>query len=458
MSVPRVFLVPTHRTGLANALAAALSEILVSQGVRARYHHVGTLSAAAAWDRWEGAAFLDPALYDENSLLALYDVATRGASLSLLSSSRGILDSGNGSTWLPSEVALALDCPLILVLDCRGWGTGIGALVAGMQGQLKGLNVAGAILTGVEDRDHYETLRVTLLHEGVEVVGCLYQGDGPGWDSLAPGPWQLPLDSTVIESVSRQLDLEGIQQIAGQRGFLSPPTRLSDHGADGPLVVVAGGKGFTPWSRDSIEVLRSCGAQIRRLDLMEDEALPEDAAGLVLAGTAWPAGLSDISHNRPLMDDLCGRIRGGLPTIAMGSGMLLLLSRLQDSLGRTIELTNVLPAEGEVLWDLDEATYVEVTAEADNLLLNRGESVTGWVVTEAEIQYPEIAWESPLTLRSVDSTDSQPDGAGSSSLLCTRALIHLCSNPEMGRRFVSRCALHAAKRGGQDMREIAPAS
>ena len=71
-------------------------------------------------------------------------------------------------------------------------------------------------------------------------------------------------------------------------------------------------------------------------------------------------------------------------------------------MGRTIDLTNVLPAEGEVLWDLDEATYVEVTAEADNLLLNRGETVTGWVGTERRIQYPEIAWQPPLTLRSVE--------------------------------------------------------
>ncbi|HLA80337.1 MAG TPA: hypothetical protein VJP78_01720, partial [Thermoleophilia bacterium] len=97
MSVPRVLLVPTHRTGVANALAAAMAEIMTAQGQRVRYHHLGPLTPTSSWDRWEGASFLDPALYDNETMLALYDVATRGATLSLLSASRGIIDNVPGA-------------------------------------------------------------------------------------------------------------------------------------------------------------------------------------------------------------------------------------------------------------------------------------------------------------------------------------------------------------------------
>jgi len=445
MSVPRVLLVPTHHTGLANAVAAAAAEIATAQGRRVRYHHLGPLSPVSSWDRWEGAAFLDPALYSEEALLGLYDVATRGAHLSLLSSSRGVLDRRDGAGWLPADVARLLDCPIVVVLDCRGWGTGIRALVAGLKSHLDGLNLAGAVLSGVADRDHCELLRNVLGDENVPVVGCLFEGDGPGWDEAPPGAWGLPLDTTLLEAVSRQVDIGGLEGLAGQRGFLSSQNWLIDRGADGPLVVVAGGKGFTPWSRDSVEVLRSAGAQVRRLDLLEDDVLPRETAGLVLAGTVWPANLPDIAMNQSLLRDLRGRISEGLPTLALGGGSLILLSKIQDSLGRTVELADVLPAEGEILWDLEDPVYVEMTAERDGLLLTQGETVTGWVVTDVEVFNPNVGWDPPLTVRSTGALGGQAEGAGTGSLMCSRAFVHLAAKPDMAPRFVGECAAYAAR-------------
>ena len=371
MSVPRVLLVPTHRTGLANAVAAAVAELATAQGSRVRYHHLGPLSPVSSWDRWEGTAFLDPALYDSEQLFGLYDVATRGADLSLLSSNVGVLDRREGVDWLPADIAHLLDCPVVVVFDCRGWGSGVRVVVEGLKSLLVGLNLAGAVLSGIASSEHCDLMKAVFAEEDLRVVGCLFEGDGPGWESVPPGAWSQPLEPDFLEAVSRQVDIGGMVKLAHQRGFLSPQNWLVDRGGEGPLIAVAGGRGFSPWSRDSIEVLRSAGGEIRRVDLMEDAALPEEAAGVVLAGTAWPAHLLDISLNQPLLRDLRRRISEGLPTVALGGGMLLLLSRLQDFLGRTVELADVIPAEGEILWEMDEPGYVEITAERDNLLLSK---------------------------------------------------------------------------------------
>ena len=444
MSVPRVLLVPTHRTGLANALAAAAAEIVTAQGRRTRYHHLGPMSPVSSWDRWGGSAFVDPGLYSEEALLGLYDVATRGAHLSLLSSSRGVIDAREGVGWIPSDVARLLDCPLVVVMDCRGWGTGISALVHGLKSQLAGLNLAGAVLSGVADRDHRELLRNVLAAEQVPVVGCLFEGDGPGWDTAPPGAWGLPLDTTLLEAVSRQIDIDGLEALAGQRGFLSSQSWLIDRGADGPLILVAGGKGFTPWSRDCIEVLRAAGAQVRRLDLIEDDALPVETTGLVLAGTLWPADLPEISMNRRLLSDMSVRIDQGLPTVALGGGMLLLLTKIQDSLGRTVELAGVLPGEGEILWDLEDPAYVHVTAEQDNLLLARGQTATGWVVTDVEAPSPGGGRDAPFAVRGAGMSGGLAEGMGTDSLLCSRVFLHLAAAPEMASRLVRRCAAYGA--------------
>lgn len=446
MSIPRLLLAPTHRTGLANAVAGALAEIVTAHGRKVRYHHLGPLTPAACWDRWEGTAFLDPELYEEDSLLRLYDVATRSAQFSLLSASHGVLDRPEGAGWRPADVARMLDCPVVLVLDCRKWGAGIQALVAGLKAQLTSLNLAGAVLSGVAGRDHYEVLRDALAPEAVPVVGCLYEGDGPGWETPAPGAWGLPLDQALLEAVERQVDISALLELAGQRGFLSSQNLLTDRGSEGPLVMVAGGAGFTPWSRDSIEVLRAAGARIRRLDLVEDEVLPAEAAGLVLAGTVWPSSLIDIAMNQSLLLDMRTRIATGLPTLALGGGFLVLLNTVQDSLGRTVELAGVLPGEGEILWDLEDPAYVEVTAERENPLLEKGQKAKGWVLTDVEVLDPAPTWDPPLVLRGAGASGEQREGAGTRSLLCSRALIHLSGAPGLGGRFVQECAVYASGR------------
>jgi len=447
MSIPRLLLAPTHRTGLANALAAALAEVLTAQGQRVRYHHAGPLGPVAAWDRWEGAVFLDPALCSERTLLALYEAATRGADLSLLSSTVGLLDRQEGAWWVPADLARLLDCPVVAVLDCRDWGTGVRILASGLKAHTTGLDLAGVVLAGVADREHFLLLRRVLGEEGLKVVGCLFEGDGPGWNDSAPGAWGLPLDPALLEAVSRQVNVEGLVALAGRRGFLPAQGRLNDRSAGGPLVMVAAGKGFTPWSRDSVEVLRAAGARVQRLDLLEDEELPEETAGLILAGTLWPEAVSDVALNRSLLSSIRRAVEEGLPTLALGGGMLLLLQRVQDTLGRTSEMAGLLSAEAEIVSDLEDTTYVEVVSDRENLLLARGEEVTGWLLSEVELSGMGTDWDPLFVSRSAGATEGYPEGIGNETLVCSRLFLHLASTPEMAERFVEKCRACAARRG-----------
>jgi cobyrinic acid a,c-diamide synthase len=440
VSAPRILLAPTHRTGLAGFLAAGIVEIVGAGRRHARFHHLGAVTPAAAWDRWEGSSFLDPALYDAETLAALYERAVRGADLSVLTTSHGAIDDVPPGSWSPAGVARALDCPLALVLDCRGWDSGISALVKGFQDRLSGVNLAGLVLTGVRDLDHRGVLRRALAEASAPVVGCVYQGDGPGWDTPAPGPWGLPLSPDLIETVHRHVDAAGLETLAGQRGFLAGGTSPPERRDTGPLVAVAAGRGFTAWSRDSIDALRAAGARVRRLDLAADEALPEGTAGLVVAGHLWQEALPELAGNFSLMREMRVSVAEGLPTLALGGGMLYFLRRLQDPLGRTHELAGVLSADGELLGDLDEPTYLSVRAERDTLLLGNGETVTGWVAADAEIMEAPVSRGFPLSVGGEGWPARQLEGAATSTLLCSRVLVHLASCPTGTRRFVAACA------------------
>jgi cobyrinic acid a,c-diamide synthase len=337
------------------------------------------------------------------------------------------------------DISRLLDCAVVVVMDCRGWSTGIKALVSGLKTHMGSANFAGAILSGVADREHCDLLRKVFAADGIPVAGCLLEEEGVGWDATPPGAWGLPLTPAFLETISRQVDVDGLVSLAGQRGFLAAPNWLSDRGAEGPVVAVAGGTGFTPWSRDSVEVLRAAGAQVRRLDLVEDTELPPDTAGLVLAGTLWPEAIPDIAMNTGLLGEMRRRVGDGLPTLALGGGMLVLLERVQDTLGRTSELAGVIPSQAEILWDLESPAYVEVHSERDNMLLAKGERRTGWVLTETDLSGVGEGWDSPLRLQSSESALETREGVGTASLLCSPVMLHLAAGGEMAHRFVGRC-------------------
>ena len=456
MSVPRVMLAPSHRTGLAGAVAAAVAEIIGRRERQVRYHHLGASGPAEACDRWGGSSFLDPSLYDRETLLHMYELTTRGADVSLLASTRGLFDDREGAPWTPADVALTLDSPIVLVLDCRGWGPGLTALVAGFNEQRRDLQLSGVLLTGVADRAHREELRAALGRTNVPVVGCLYAADaeavGLTWEGRAPGAWGVPLGDDLLEVVFQQIDVPGLETLAGQRGFLprSGGPRKNSHAdepGDAPLVLVAAGRGFTPWSRDGVEVLRAAGARIRRLDLIDDDTLPEEAAGLVVAGHVWPDALGELAQNYGLMRHLRVRVADGLPTLALGGGVLYFLKRLQDASGRSHELAGILPGSGEVIGDLGEVGYLEVRAERDSVLLRAGETVTGWVADDAEIHESPVSRNFPLSVRAPGWAERQSEGAASVDFLCSRVLVHLASQPLAAARFVTACARFAKQEG-----------
>jgi len=393
----------------------------------------------SSWDRWEGAVFIDPGLISKEDAISLYEVAVRHADISLLSSTRGLLDRTEGVDWVPADLADLLDCPVVVVLDCRGWGSGIRLITRGIKAQMRSVNVAGVILSGVTDLEHLESLKKVMAEEGLRVAGCLFVDAWPEWDSGPPGPWGRPLNAELLESVAKQVDVDGLVSLAGERGFLSTHSRLSDRSSEGPVVMVAGAGGFTPWSRDSVELLRSSGAQVKLLDLLRDPGLAPEASGLVIAGTLWPGAAQDISLNTPLLRDIAERVRGGMPTIALGAGMLVMLTALQDTLGRTAELAGIIPAEGEILWDLEEPAYVEVSATRDSVLLERGDKVLGWVTSEVELNKASEDWEAPAVVRGAGASEERRESYGGGTLFCCPALIHLGGRRGAAGRFVRRC-------------------
>ena len=82
----------------------------------------------------------------------------------------------------------------------------------------------------------------------------------------------------------------------------------------------------------------------------------------------------------------------------------------------------------------------------DNLLLAKGERATGWVLSEVELASTLQGWDSPLALRGAGATHQRREGAGTDSLLCSLAMLHLAAGRELAPRFVRHCEAYAERR------------
>jgi len=447
LSVPRLLFVPTHKTGLAYAVASLLAEIAARGRVPVRLHHLGALGSAAVWDRWGGSGFIDPGLYGMKAAGDLYVKSMAEAQLSLLSASVGLYDDGPSGSWTPALVARKLDAPVVLLLDVRGWGRTLEHVLNGVRAAAEEINIAGVIFCGARDGAHVESIRRLVCGPNLPLVGALMDRDALTWDSPAPGVANVPPFGDVTEMVAlmeQRLDLDLVEQLAGQRGYLPDGGTVRD--SEGPLVMVASCRGFTPWSRDAIDMLRSAGASVRRLDLAEDRELPHDTAGVIIAGHLWQDALPHLADNYSLMRDLRVHVEDGLPLLALGGGMTYLLRRVQDSYGRAHELAGVIPAGAEIISDLEEAEFLEVKAEKENPLLEQGELVRGWVVQDVELAGSPVSRDFALTLKQPEWGAPLGEGASTPQLLCSRVLIHPAACRSGVGRFVAACRAYASER------------
>jgi cobyrinic acid a,c-diamide synthase len=324
---------------------------------------------------------LDPRLVDDAVAGELYDTWASDSDLTVVVAVEPALDRWEGVKGSrPVDVAVALDAPLVLVVDARERGATAAAAACGTRVLSGGVEFAGAIVVGGDDQGQASDLR-RLLEETARlpVLGWVppqlseqfarqYGGGQGGLRQIGRQPVKGGETSLCREAASF-LDREGLEAAAARRGYLpARPRRLLAPlpVADGLTLAVAWGPPLEPFALDAVDLFKAMGLTLEPLHVGRDATLPAGAAGLFLAGLLDEEQLPAFSGNDALKSELASAIAGGLPVLALGGGALLLLQRLADSRGRSHELAGVLPAEAELLEWYERPRYVHATAAREN--------------------------------------------------------------------------------------------
>ena len=398
---------------------------------------------------------LDPRLVGDAVAGELYDAWSVDADLTVVVAVEPALDRWEGVKGSrPVDVAAALDAPLVLVIDARERGATAAAAACGARLLAGSLEFAGAIVVGGDDQGPDSELR-RILEESARlpVLGWLppqlgeqFARQYAGQDHLrqiGPPPvkgWE----AALCREASGYLDRQGLEEAAARRGFLpARPRRLLTPlpAATGLTLAVAWGPPLEPFALEAIDLFKAMGLGLEPLHIGRDETLPEGAAGLFLAGLLDEEELAVFAANDALKASLAGAIAGGLPTLALGGGALLLLRRLADSRGRTHELAGVLPAEAELLEWYERPRYVRAAAARENPYAE-GEA-TLYELFDLEfltLQQEAFAW------RVGDAgQEGQVEGFVHERCLATTLVPSLPAAPDLAAAFVAAMRLAAPR-------------
>jgi cobyrinic acid a,c-diamide synthase len=234
---------------------------------------------------------LDPVLVGEDLIGPLYRHGSAGADIAVVEGVMGLFDGRIGEqarvSGSTAHVAALLGAPVVLVVDARGQGQSIAALLHGFSTFDPRTRIAGVVLNRVGSTRHEAVLRQACEHAGVPVLGAI-----PRTDQLSVPSRHLGLVTAVeygqlagravdamTELVSRHVDLAAVTSMAASSVDAAPwdpEAAIGEPVADGVTVALAAGKAFSFGYAEHVELLAASGADVAEFDPLT-EPLPAAA-------------------------------------------------------------------------------------------------------------------------------------------------------------------------------------
>ena len=314
---------------------------------------------------------LDPFFCGGNLLRSL--LAENGGSLCAAEGVMGYYD-GTGPEGENSTFAAAREtgCPVVLVVNGRGASLSLLAVLEGFLRFSPDSGIRGVLFTGVTAMTYAQLKKWTEARFGGEiaVVGyiprlpedCLLTSRHLGL--VTPGEvadLAEKLDKTA-DLCAETVDLDALLALAESAPALEyDPPRIPRMR---PVrIAMAWDGAFCFYYRDTLRLLEKMGAEIVPFSPLADEAVPDDADGLLLGGGYPELHAQTLERNERARESVRRAVSSGMPTIAECGGF--------QYLGETLaghRMCGVLPHESENTGRLVRFGYCTLTAASDGLL------------------------------------------------------------------------------------------
>lgn len=284
----------------------------------------------------------------------------------------GISTTTEASTY---DVAKKTQTPVILVMNTKGMCASAGAVMKGFKDFMPNSNIKGVIFNRLNP-SMYPYMSNIACENGLIPLGFL-----PQCDSLSIPSRNLGLYTDISNNklskifdelsnlAAENLDLDSILNLAETAPSLSETNNYFQKKTSAKLAL-SKDEAFCFIYEENIDLLKSLGFEIEFFSPLHDSQLPNNYDALWICGGYPEAYSKELSTNKKMLSSLKSAIQHRMPTIAECGGFMYLHRKMDGH-----DMVGVIDAESSETKRLQRFGYINLTAEHDNLLCKKGESI-----------------------------------------------------------------------------------
>lgn len=295
---------------------------------------------------------LDPWAMRDATLAGLAGALGRDAEFILCEGVMGLFDGASGGGGSTADLAARTGWPVILVVDAKGQGASVAALVEGFAGHRADIRVAGVLCNRVGGAGHARLLREAMAaaRPRIPLLGCVPADDRLALPSRHLGLVQASEHGTLESFLDAAADIVADHVDLAALRAQARPSFLPDDAAMprpvaplGQRIAVARDAAFRFCYPAVLRGWRDAGAEILPFSPLAGEA-PDSAADAVYLPGGYPelhAGC--LSGSGSFLDGLRRAASGGAAVYGECGGYMVLGDGLVDADGGRHAMAGLLP-------------------------------------------------------------------------------------------------------------------
>ncbi|MBJ26050.1 MAG: cobyrinic acid a,c-diamide synthase [Alphaproteobacteria bacterium] len=334
-----------------------------------------------------------------NSLISyIFKKTTSNKDFVLIEGVMGLFDgapNGKGST---ADIASILGLPVLLVIDCKGMGASIAAVVKGFSSFRNDISISGVILNRVNSLKHEKILRKSLKTLDIQILGAIPQDNQINLPSRYLGLIQAHEHKDLEERVERiadlvetYSDLESIKKIASNisidkySNFHPPPIPPI-----GQRISIAYDEAYSFIYHSIIEKWHQAGAEISFFSPLNGESINANADAIYLPGGYPELYVGKIIANKRFLRDLkVASTKSNITIYGECGGYLTLGKFIVDKDGNSHEMAGIFPIEASFYEKKLHLGYREAVICKNNPLGKKGTVYRGHEFHYANLKVPK---------------------------------------------------------------------
>lgn len=326
---------------------------------------------------------LDPYLMSHQTISASFSRQSFGADFAIVEGNRGLFDGVNAEGgFSTAELAVSLDLPILLVVNCSKTTRTVAAMVLGCKQLDPRIRIVGVILNQIATPRHERIItRAVEKYTDLPVVGVVPRSreDIFPMRHLGVTPHQEygradKAVSTLAEIADKNFDMEQIISLM-RPCFFSQPTARKNYKKDVKIGILRDAA-FQFYYEENLTALQKGGAELVMINALTADSLPEQLDALYIGGGFPETSAGALAANVSFRNSVLKQANQGLPIYAECGGLIFLGESITLD-GREFPLAGVFPVKFGISGKPQAHGYSIFTVEKNNPFYPVGTTVKG---------------------------------------------------------------------------------